>query len=272
MATYAIGDVQGCYDNLIKLLDKIKFDEKKDKLLFCGDLINRGNKSLKTIRFIKGLGSCAKAVLGNHDLHCLVVANNFKKPNKSDTLNKIYRASDKKELLDYLRFLPFIYCDDSKNTLIVHAGIYPFWNQKQAFLYAKEAEKVLQSDDYLKFLKKMYGNLPNKWSDKLSGYDRLRFIVNSFTRMRYVSIKGKLDFINHNSPNNKNKNLYPWYELSKHKKNDKQIIFGHWATLKGYESPYIYGIDTGCVWNLKLSALQIKKQKDNVWHSINCKK
>jgi bis(5'-nucleosyl)-tetraphosphatase (symmetrical) len=268
MATYVIGDVQGCYDSLMRLLDKINFNDKKDKLLFCGDLVNRGNKSLKTLRFIKNLKKAAISVLGNHDIHCLVVANKIRKPGKGDTLNKIYKAPDRDELLYYLRNLPILHQENEKNTIIVHAGIYPFWSLKEAFLYAKEAQTALTSCNHKDFLQKIYGNKPDVWQNNLTGYKRLRFIINSFTRMRYVSKDGKLDFKYHCPPGLQKKGLFPWYDLTKLRK--KQIITGHWATLNGHVSNNITIIDTGCVWGEKLTALQIKNNKENVWHSISC--
>ena len=263
MAIYAIGDIQGCYEDLQNLLNKISFNPIKDKLWFVGDLVNRGPDSLKTLRFVKKLGSAAQIVLGNHDLHLIAIYHGIKK-NKDSSINDILKAPDSKELIDWLRKQPLLHYDKETKFTLVHAGIYPLWKLKQAKVYAKELEHVLRGDDYLDFIKHMYGNKPAKWSNKLKGWDRLRFICNSFTRMRYCKKKGELEFDENGVPGSQSNKLVPWYEFPERVSKKKKIIFGHWSTLGYFIQPNgltlvnnVYATDTGCVWGGKLTALKI---------------
>lgn len=255
MAIYAIGDIQGCYDDLLRLLDKINFDPTSDQLWFAGDLVNRGPKSLQTLRFVKGLGKLAITVLGNHDLHLLAVANSIHKIRKKDVLHQILIASDREELLNWLRHQPLLHYQH--NYCMVHAGLPPQWGLKKSQKMAKKVEKVLQGSDYTIFLKKMYGNTPNFWSDDLKDEQKIHFTVNCLTRIRFCTAKGKLDFEHHGAPGSQPDKLMPWFEVPDRKSLPLTIIFGHWSALGFYAENNCYGLDTGCLWGRQLTALRL---------------
>jgi bis(5'-nucleosyl)-tetraphosphatase (symmetrical) len=255
MAIYAIGDIQGCYDDLLHLLDVINFNPTDDQLWFAGDLVNRGKKSLETLRFIKNLGGAAVTVLGNHDIHLLAVAYLQKKPKKKDTLNAILQASDRDELIDWLRRRPLFYCN--KGYGLLHAGLPPQWSSQQAKQMATLVEQVLQADNPVEFFKEIYGDAPDLWSNDLQGIERLRFIVNCFTRLRYCDAQGRLDFHHKGKPGTQPAHLHPWFTLKSRKSIDITLIFGHWSTLGFYQDSYCYGIDTGCLWGGQLTALKL---------------
>ncbi|MFA6052405.1 MAG: symmetrical bis(5'-nucleosyl)-tetraphosphatase [Methylobacter sp.] len=266
MSIYAIGDIQGCYDDLLRLLDTISFNENTDQLWFAGDLVNRGPKSLETLRFVKSLGTAAVTVLGNHDLHLLAASCAHKLSNKKDSLLPVLEAPDRDELIDWLRHLPLFHYNDE--FCLLHAGLPPQWDFKQTQKMALLAEQALRSPNYQAFLKKMYGNKPNVWSSDLKGVERLRFIINCFTRMRYCNVNGRLDF-DHSGPlGSQPKHLMPWFEVPKRKNADMRIIFGHWSTLGYYEGSNCYGIDTGCLWGGQLTALKLGEQVERF--SIDC--
>ena len=266
MTLYAIGDIQGCYDELRRLLDTISFDPDRDQLWFAGDLVNRGPKSLKTLRYIKSLGNAAITVLGNHDLHLLAVACLQRKTRAKDSLIPILEAADKDDLLFWLRHQPLFHYND--DYCILHAGIPPQWDFNTTRNMAKKVEKVLQSADYVDFFKHMYGNQPDIWSKHLSGTHQLRFIVNCFTRMRYCDSNGRLDFSNNGPLGSQAENLLPWFAVPKRKSAKMRIIFGHWSTLGYFEGNNCYGIDTGCLWGGQLTALRLDKQPKRI--SIDC--
>ena len=191
MAIYAIGDIQGCYSELCRLLEKINFDPAEDTLWFCGDLVNRGPESLQTLRLVKSMGNSALTVLGNHDLHLLALYHGIKKVRVSRDLRKILNSPDCGELLDWLKSQPLLHYDKEHSAVVVHAGIHPAWGLSKARKLAREVETVLRGEDAAWFFKKMYGNKPTAWSDDLKGAKRLRFITNVFTRMRYFNQRAK---------------------------------------------------------------------------------
>ena len=262
MATYIIGDIHGCFDELQSLLKQAQFDQNKDELWFTGDLINRGPKSLETLRFVKGLGEAAKVVLGNHDFHLLSINEGLFPDDKKDNLTPIFEAPDRHALLEWLRFQPLMLRHPEFKFALVHAGIYPKWTLKQAAKLAKEIEQQLQQNNYKQLLIDMYGGKPCSWSKDLTGIDRMRFIINAFTRMRYCHPDGKLDFKHKLSPEQTtNTNLKPWYEMSKLKPH-QSILFGHWASLMGnVKTANIYGLDTGCVWGNNLTMIRWEDKK-----------
>jgi len=268
MSTYAIGDIQGCLDPLHKLLDKINFDPAADKLWFCGDLVNRGPQSLKTLKFIKGLGDSAITVLGNHDLHCLAASENLSKHSNNESLKKLLNSSKLPELMLWLRQQPLFHHDAETGFSLVHAGLPPQWDLQQALSCAKELGDILKSDKYLLYLQQMYGNMPDKWSKKLEGMDRLRFITNAFTRMRYCSENGKL-YLKANGPVGSQLHGVPWFTVDKRKSKKMKIIFGHWSTLGPYYEKGIYALDSGCLWGGRLTAFRLE---DESWVDVNCKK
>jgi len=259
MSIYAIGDIQGCFDDLLRLLDVIKFDDKSDQLWFAGDLVNRGPKSLETLRFVKSLGSSAITVLGNHDLHLLATAYKQRKPHKKDSLTHILQADDCDELLTWLRHLPLFHYNDK--FCLLHAGLPPQWNFKKTKAMALKAEKVLQGEHYLEFFKTMYGDQPNVWSTDLKGMDKIRFIINCFTRIRYCDEKGQLDFKYSGAVGSQPAPLIPWFTVANRQSKEMNIIFGHWSTLGYYHDNNCYAIDTGCLWGGQLTAIKLGENK-----------
>jgi bis(5'-nucleosyl)-tetraphosphatase (symmetrical) len=254
MSTYVIGDVQGCFDPLQRLLEKIKFDSTKDYLWFTGDLVNRGPQSLETLRFIKSLGERAITVLGNHDIHLLAVAYVDAVKTKGDTIDQILKAPDREILLDWLASRPLLHHE--KKMTLVHAGIAPVWSISQAQVLAREVESVLQSPERDYLLTHLYGNQPAAWSEDLQGLDRLRCIINFFTRMRFCTANGALNLSFKGEIQDAPSDLIPWFMMPDRQAKNDDILFGHWATLNGHvEVPHLYALDTGCVWGNQLTAL-----------------
>ncbi len=269
MATYAIGDVQGCFDELKALLTQINFNSDCDKLWFCGDLVNRGPKSLETLRFIRSLEANAISVLGNHDLHLLATAYEHKKPGRKDSFDALLQASDAAELLDWLRHQPLVVHDEEKNITMFHAGTHPDWSITKTRRLAKEVEHILQSDNHINFYKHMYGDKPHIWNDSLSGWQRFRFITNILTRLRYCDVHGKPALNAKGAPGSQAKHLLPWYEVPNRKTQDDAIIFGHWSTLPHAGITSInntYAIDSGCLWGGMLTAMRIDEQPFTYMH------
>ena len=244
----------------------ISFNEHSDQLWFAGDLVNRGPKSLETLRFVKSLGDAAITVLGNHDLHLLAASCVPKIAHKKDSLLPILEAPDRDELIDWLRHRPLFHFND--DFCLVHAGVPPQWDFKKTQKMAILAEQALRGSNYQSFLNQMYGNKPNIWSPNLKGVERLRFIVNCFTRMRYCDADGRLDFIHSGPPGSQPKGLVPWFDAPKRKNTDMRIIFGHWSSLGYYEGPNCYAIDTGCLWGGQLTALRLGEPVQRF--SIDC--
>lgn len=258
MATYLIGDVQGCFDELQRLLSKIQYNPDRDRLGFVGDLINRGPKSLETLRFIKELDDPI-IVLGNHDLTLVIMGYNYIKRGKSHCLQEILDAPDKEQLLNWLRQQPLMHYNNELDFCVVHAGIPPQWRIKDALPYANEISTALQANDFHTFLQEMHGDQPAEWQPNLTGWDRLRYLVNAFTRMRFCSQSGKLDLSNKTEHSPNLKHFKPWFEW---RQQQTPIIFGHWAALMGKcQANNIYAIDTGCVWGGYLTALRIEDKQ-----------
>lgn len=256
MAIYTIGDVQGCYGALQRLLEKLNFTPEKDTLWFAGDLVCRGKRSLETLRFIKDLGDSAVVVLGNHDISLIAAHYGVIKPHP--TLEKIMKADDREVLIDWLRQQPLLHVDSELGYSMAHAGIYPRWNLNQAQKFAKEVEIPLRGATVQRWLKEVYGDMPNQWSDSLQGYDRHRFIVNAFTRMRGCNPDGSLNFsVNGTVEEHQSKGLYPWFSLPARTLLPHKVVFGHWAALGYHHDSQVLGLDTGCVWGRKLTAVQL---------------
>lgn len=260
MAIYAIGDIQGCFDELLHLLEKIQFNEKNDQLWFVGDLVNRGAKSLETLRFIKQLGNCAVTVLGNHDVHLLVAAHFPERVKHKDTIRAIFDAPDCEEMLTWLRNRPLFHYDENLKTGLVHAGLPPQWDLAKTKMMARLGEAALQANDK-NFLAQLYGDLPNFWSEELTGMELIRFIFNCFTRMRFCTESGQLDFAYNGELGSQPANLKAWFSLSNRKTADVKLVFGHWAALGFYQENNCFGIDTGCVWGNELTALRLDSGK-----------
>jgi len=265
MAIYAIGDLQGCYDPFRRLLDELEFDASEDTLWLTGDLVNRGPKSLKTLRFVRSLGDSAITVLGNHDLHLLALSvGKVNYGRRFEMLDNVLAASDSDELLDWLRHRPLAHYDKSLRTLIVHAGTHPRWTVKKTLARAAEVERVLQGDKCKPLLGKMYGNAPTQWSGRLTGYRRLRFIINCLTRMRMLTRKMRLNFAHNGSPWRARKDLVPWYDVEDPAWAGTRIVFGHWSSLGLVVLPEIISLDTGCVWGRQLTAVRLDKRRPRV--------
>lgn len=262
MAIYAIGDIQGCYDPFRHLLDEIEFDPDQDVLWLTGDLVNRGPKSLKTLRFVRSLGESAVTVLGNHDLHLLALATGTIAYNsRFATLRKVLDAADLGEHVDWLRSRPLAHHDESIDTLMVHAGVWPTWTAAKTVKRAAEVEAVLRSPKYTTLLKKMYGNTPRGWSGELRGYERLRFIINCLTRMRMISAASmRMNFSFSGSPYRARKNLQPWFDFESLAWDGTRIVFGHWSALGFIVLPDLISLDTGCVWGRQLTAVRLDKK------------
>ena len=256
MATYAIGDIQGCYHAFQALLERIDFNPKVDELWLVGDLINRGNGSLEVLRWCYEHQTSLKVVLGNHDLHALAVAAGFVRAHKGDTLDNILNAHDRDDLLNWLRHQHLVYQNESY--LMVHAGLLPQWTVNQAADYAKEVETALRGDDYLDFLANMYGNLPNIWSDNLTGMDRLRLITNAMTRLRVCTEHGLMEFSFKGELIDVPKGFMPWFDVPYRLSQDKHVIFGHWSALGLQQRKNVYALDTGCLWGGQLTAINLE--------------
>lgn len=260
MTIFAIGDIQGCFVELKDLLHKINFSLDRDQLWFTGDLVNRGPDSLATLRYVKSLGENAITVLGNHDLHMLAVLLGFESQRPKDTFGEIIHAQDKHELIDWIRTRPLMHWDQANNSILVHAGIYPGWEIPKAMKHAKEVETILQNESFPLFLQNMYGNKPNQWKESLAGWERLRFITNVFSRMRYCHEDFSLDLKHNGKPGTQPKHLRPWFELLSKQQKDYRIIFGHWSTLGVNYFDNVYALDSGCLWGGKLTALALEKE------------
>ena len=251
---YAVGDVQGCGPSLKALLKKLP---TKSNLIFLGDLVNRGPDSLGALRKLKSLqeSSRAECILGNHDLHLLAIDAGLRKTKALDTVDAILKAPDRKELIDWIRKRPMALSNGK--VLTVHAGALPQWDLQQTLECAQEVEKALRSKSYKEFLANMYGNTPNKWSNSLKGYERLRLITNTLTRMRFCKSNGQMEFESKEGLENGPKGYIPWFKAPKRKTADTLIYFGHWSTLGLLRHNNVIGLDTGCVWGGKLTALEI---------------
>jgi bis(5'-nucleosyl)-tetraphosphatase (symmetrical) len=255
MATIAIGDVQGCYDQLMRLLERAGFDERRDVLWFVGDLVNRGPRSAQVVRFAKSLGANQVTVLGNHDLALMVVAEGIAKPHRGDTFGEILSVPDRDELLAWLRRQKMMHAGNGY--AMVHAGLLPQWSIEQALALAREVEDVLQGAAHRDFLKHLYGNEPARWRDDLAGYDRLRVVVNAMTRMRLVTPGGTMDFSHKAGLADAPAGHLPWYDAPGRASGSTPILFGHWAALGLLQREDVVCLDTGCVWGRALSALRL---------------
>jgi bis(5'-nucleosyl)-tetraphosphatase (symmetrical) len=268
VAVYAIGDIQGCFDELQALLELIHFNPADDRLWFAGDLVNRGPKSLETLRFIRELGDGAVSVLGNHDLHLIATAYGHTLSHDDHTLDAILAAPDREELIDWLRRQPLLHHDESLGFTMVHAGLAPQWDLALARQCAREIEAQLCSDDLPDFIEHMYGNKPNRWCADLSGWERLRFSSNCFTRLRFCDAEGKLKLKYKGPPGSQPARYRPWFEWPERRSHDMNIVFGHWSTLGPRTDPGIFPLDTACLWGGELTALRIDATPQ--WFALPC--
>ena len=269
MAVYAIGDLQGCLEPLKRLLDRLRFDPASDRLWFCGDLVNRGPDSLDALRFVRGLGETALTVLGNHDLHLLALAwDPARSPRGKDTLHGVLAAPDREELLEWLRRRPLLHHDATLGWTLVHAGLPPQWGLAEAQAAAAELQGVLGGPGFGGFLGRMYGDGPDRWSPGLQGAGRLRFIVNAFTRMRYCRADGSLDLEEKGPPERAPPGLVPWFRLPGRRSRSLKLVFGHWSSLGYVAESGVWGLDTGCVWGGRLTALRLDDPPERI--DVDC--
>lgn len=270
MSVFAVGDVQGCFDALQALLEKINFDPTRDKLWFTGDLVNRGRRSADVLRFVMDFEHNAVSVLGNHDLHLLAVAAGNARLGQHDTLSDILEAEDRQQLLDWLRRRPLLHHDATLGFTLIHAGLLPQWDLTQATALAGEVEAVLRGPDYGKFFDHMYGNWPDIWDEAISGWDRLRLIVNAFTRLRYCDRSGRMDLAPMGAPGSQPDHLMPWFQVPARRTRDLNIIFGHWSTLGVWRGDGVIGLDAGCLWGGSLTAARLDSSCLELF-SVPCK-
>jgi bis(5'-nucleosyl)-tetraphosphatase (symmetrical) len=267
MATYAIGDIQACFDELMQLLEVLRFDEARDRLWFTGDLVNRGAQSVEVLRFVRSLGDKAVVVLGNHDLHLLAVGSGVTHLRPKDSFMDVLEAYDRNTLLDWLRHRPLLHHDARLGYTLIHAGLPPQWDLATAQAYATEAERMLRGADAVAFFQQMYGNQPPQWGDDLSGMDRMRFIINCFTRLRYCDAEGRLSLRDKGAPGTQTSGAMPWFQAPGRKSSALKIVFGHWSTLGRHQGDGVYNLDSGCVWGGTLTALRLD---DGQWFSVAC--
>lgn len=259
MASYAVGDLQGCLDPLQSLLDRLHFDPAVDCLWLAGDLVNRGPQSLECLRFVHALGDAAVTVLGNHDLHLLSLhARGVDGATKAHpTLVPVLRAPDRDELMDWLIHRPLLHHDAQLHYTLVHAGLPPPWDLPTAEFCAREVAAVLAGQEASGFLQDMYADEPDRWSPDLAGLPRWRYTVNALTRMRYCTPDGRLDLRAKGAPDTVASPLKPWFEIHPPAAQGLRVVFGHWSTLGAVARGGAYGLDTGCVWGGSLTALRL---------------
>jgi bis(5'-nucleosyl)-tetraphosphatase (symmetrical) len=259
MSHYVVGDIQGCHDEFRQLLDLIAFRQAHDRLWMVGDLVNRGPDSLGVLRTVKALGAAAVTVLGNHDLHLLTVAAGHRKPHRHDTLGPILEAADRDELLTWLRTRPLVVQDG--NLLLVHAGLLPSWTASTAIMLSREVEGALASAAHDDFLRDLYGDQPARWDDALTGYDRLRVIVNACTRLRYCTADDTMDLAEKRGPAHAPGGFAPWFAHSERRSAGVTVLCGHWSTLDLMLAPRVAMLDSGCLWGGTLTALRLDDQR-----------
>jgi bis(5'-nucleosyl)-tetraphosphatase (symmetrical) len=262
VATYAIGDIQGCFDELETLLRLVEFRRGSDRLWLVGDLVNRGPKSLAVLRFVSELGDDAHIVLGNHDLNLIAIAAGVRELRPQDTLQEVLDAPDGDALIDWLIHQPLLFSEPGVPYTMVHAGLPPQWDTTEAAARAREVESALAGGERAEFLAHMYGNQPDLWDDGLDGWQRLRFITNALTRIRFVDADGRLDLAESGAPGSEPESLVPWFASQARRSRGEAIVFGHWATLQLEQTldatHRVYHLDTGCVWGGRLTALRLE--------------
>jgi len=261
MATWAIGDLQGCYAPTARLLERIRFDPARDRLWFCGDLVNRGGESLETLRLVHSLREQSVTVLGNHDLSLLAIAERSPEEQRkvNPDLQRVLQADDRNELLAWLRTQPLLHVDRDLGWMMVHAGLAPKWTTTLAEKYAREVEGRLRGGGHQRLLKNMYGDKP-AWSPRLTGFERDRAIINVFTRLRYCTPRGRIGYEDKGAPGTQQAGFYPWFEVPGRVERELRIVCGHWSTLGLFIGLGVHAIDTGAVWGGKLTALQLDSE------------
>ncbi len=256
MAVYAIGDIQGCYSALRQLLDRLHFDASQDRLWLVGDLVNRGPQSAEVLRFVMSLPGTV-AVLGNHDLHLLAVAAGKTNLRTGDTLESVLAAPDREPMLDWLRRRPLLHHDTDLGYTLIHAGLVPQWSLEQATEHAREAEVVIRASASNNLFDTLYGDQPDRWDDTLTGHDRLRVIINAFTRLRYCDPAGRMLMHASGAPGTQPAPYLPWFKIPERRSRNARIVFGHWSTLGLHQEAGVIALDSGCLWGGQLSAVRL---------------
>ena len=257
MALYAIGDIQGCARAFDALLAKLHFDAQRDSLWLVGDLVNRGPDSLRVLRTVMALGASAVTVLGNHDLHLLATAAGARQPGPDDTFDAVLRSPERDQLLDWLRRRPLLHHDARHNRVLVHAGIPPLWSLATAAHAAREVERSLRMDDWMRALADMYGDTPPRWREDLPRAELVRYTINALTRMRYCDADGELELEHSGPPGSQAAGLVPWFEHPLRVATDTHIVFGHWSALGVLRRADVTATDSGCVWGGTLTAVPL---------------
>ena len=265
MAVYAIGDLQGCFAPLERLLEKIGFDAARDRLWFVGDLVNRGPESLRCLRFVKSLGDAAVSVLGNHDLHLICVAEGAQKAKPRDSLDEVLAAPDREELIAWLRHRPMMHVENG--FALVHAGLLPEWTVEKARSLAAEVEGGLRARDYGRLLAQMYGDEPDRWTERLRGYDRLRLVINAMTRLRVCDDEGAMVLGFKGEPGEASDRWIAWFDMPGRRSRDHAVVCGHWSALGLRVREDLLSLDSGCVWGRSLSAVRLE---DRAIFEVRC--
>ena len=262
MSTYLIGDIQGCYDSLQRLLEKIRFDPATDRLWPCGDLVNRGGQSLQVLQFLKSIETSVDTVLGNHDLHLLAHYELFPDGQSGNKeFDAIFASPEAASLMQWLRCQPLAAWSEEHRMLRVHAGVIPQWDWQTTISLASEVSDVLQSDQRPRFLRKMYGARPRLWKDERTGWKRLRLISNVLTRLRFCDEFGRGIYNVSGPPGSQPYRYRPWFKHKNRLTRDVIVAFGHWAALGVKVKKRYIALDSGCVWGGKLSALRVEDRK-----------
>lgn len=274
VSTYLVGDIQGCHDALIRLMDQIAFSPSRDTMYLLGDLVNRGPDSAAVLRYCMQAGDAIRPLLGNHDLHLLASAYGIRKSGRRDTLQNILNAPDRNALLHWVSQQPLaraLVSPQGKRLLMVHAGVLPQWSFEDTLLLAQEVQAQISGSDLPEFLAHMYGNLPNQWHPNLKGHDRWRVIVNALTRIRFCTSDGRMDFESSESAESAPVGLMPWFECENRQTAKDLIAFGHWSTLGLKNTTHLLALDTGCVWGGCLSAMEISSEfTERNLHQVHC--
>lgn len=272
MATYLIGDIQGCDTALQRLLDTVDFSPSRDTLFLLGDLVNRGPDSAAVLRRAQRYGASARCLLGNHDLHLLAVARGIRRPHRLDTLGSVLDASDREALLAWLReqSLALHLQHAGEDLLLVHAGVLPSWTLHQTLSLAGEVHTLLASAELADFLPRMYGNEPAQWNDALQGDDRLRVIINALTRLRFCSARGTMEFETKDGADGAPQGYMPWFDVPGRQTAGVTVAFGHWSTLGRLDRDDLLALDTGCVWGGCLSAVRLVARGAHEWVQVRC--
>ncbi len=270
MALYLIGDIQGCDSALSQWLAQVDFSPSRDTVFLLGDLVNRGPDNLGVLRRLHNLGSSARCLLGNHDLHLLAIHLGIQPLKRGDTVDDILQAPDRHTLIDWLRMQHLAMHEEG--VLMVHAGVLPQWDLAQTLALANEVQTVLRGPSWQKFIAQMYGNLPAAWNDELQGVERLRVIVNAMTRLRFCTALGEMEFQHHLDASQAPPGFMAWFDVPERRTRDTCIAFGHWSTLTPMQRQDVIELDTGCVWGRCLSGLELNAKGPgiNQRHQIDC--